>query len=137
MEYLDIDKFATVINCMDGRTQIPVLEWIIENFDIDYPDMITEAGPIKILAENKNKELVEAIKERVDISINKHHSKKLFIVGHFDCAGNPEEKETQLKQIEKSIKHIRKWGYPIEEIIGLWVDDNWKVNKISHWKSNE
>jgi len=130
MKYLDIDKFATVINCMDGRTQLPVLEWIIENYDIDYPDMITEAGPIKILAENKPKALVEAIKYRMDISINKHHSRHIFVVGHFDCAGNPEKKAVQIKQIKKAVKRIKKWNYDLDDIVGLWVGKNWKVKKI-------
>ncbi len=130
MKYLDIDKFATVINCMDGRTQLPVLEWIIENYDIDYPDMITEAGPIKILAENKPKSLIEAIRKRMDISINKHHSRHIFIVGHYDCAGNPEKKAVQIKQIKKAIKRIKKWNYDIDDIVGLWVGKNWIVKKI-------
>jgi len=130
MKYLDIDKFATVINCMDGRTQLPVLEWIIDNYDIDYPDMITEAGPIKILAENMQKEVIEAIKYRVDISVNKHHSKHIFVVAHFDCAGNPEKKAVQLKQLKKAIKRIKKWDYKVEDIVGLWVGRNWKVKKI-------
>jgi len=131
IEYLDIDKFATVINCMDGRTQLPVIEWIIENFDIDYPDIITEAGPIKIIAENKNQEIINAIKQRVDISVNKHHSKHIFVVGHYDCAGNPEKKEVQLEQIKKSIEQIKKWNYPVKDIIGLWVNKNWKVEVLS------
>jgi len=130
MKYLDIDKFATVINCMDGRTQLPVLEWIIDNYDIDYPDMITEAGPIKILAENKQKEVVEAIKYRVDISVNKHHSKHIFVVAHYDCAGNPEIKEVQLKQLKKAIKRIKKWNFEVEDIVGLWVGRSWKVKKV-------
>jgi carbonic anhydrase len=130
MKYLDIDKFATVINCMDGRTQLPILEWIIDNYDIDYPDMITEAGPIKILAENKQKKVVEAIKYRIDISVNKHHSKHIFVVAHYDCAGNPETKKVQLKQLKKAIKRIKKWNYNVEDIVGLWVGRSWKVKKV-------
>ncbi len=130
MKYLEIDKFASVINCMDGRTQLPVLEWIIEHYDIDYPDMITEAGPIKILAENKNKALVEAIKYRLDISVNKHHSKHIFIVAHYDCAGNPEKKAVQLKQLKKAIKRVKKMNFEVNEIVGLWVNKDWKVKKI-------
>ncbi len=130
MKYLDIDKFATVVTCMDGRIQIPVLEWIIENYDLDYPDLITEAGPIKIIADDKEEKVIEAIKKRMDISIHKHHSKHVFVVGHYDCAGNPQPKEVQLEQIKKSMEQIKKWGYTDEEIIGLWVNENWKVERI-------
>ena len=29
-------KFGTVLNCIDGRTQIPIIEWMKENADLDY-----------------------------------------------------------------------------------------------------
>lgn len=34
-------KFATAINCMDGRVQIPVIEYIKSKYEVDYVDMIT------------------------------------------------------------------------------------------------
>ena len=130
MKYLDIDKFGTIINCMDGRTQLPVFEWVIENYDIDYPDTITEAGPVKIIAENKNKVLIDAIKYRIDISVNKHGSRHIFLVAHYDCAGNPVKKAEQLKQLKKAIKRIKKWKFEVDEIVGLWVGKNWKVKRV-------
>jgi hypothetical protein len=50
-------KFATALNCMDGRVQIPIIEFLKKKFKVDYVDMITEPGIDKILAE-ENKELV-------------------------------------------------------------------------------
>ena len=44
--------FACAINCMDGRVQGAVKNYIKENYKIDYVDMVTEPGPNKILAEN-------------------------------------------------------------------------------------
>ena len=46
-------KFATAINCMDGRTQLPVIAYLKEKCKIDCVDMVTEAGPVKILADCK------------------------------------------------------------------------------------
>ena len=43
-------KFATAINCIDGRTQRPVSEWIRIQFAIDYVDTITHPGPEKALS---------------------------------------------------------------------------------------
>jgi len=34
--------FATAINCMDGRAQLPVIEWIKEKQPVGFVDMITE-----------------------------------------------------------------------------------------------
>ena len=48
-------KFATAINCMDGRTQLPTINWAMKELNVDYVDSITEAGPDKILAEGPKK----------------------------------------------------------------------------------
>lgn len=122
-------SFATAINCMDGRTQIPVIEYMKKKYGVDYVDMITEPGPIKILAENKDETMLNSIKRRVEISTIKHGSKHIAIAGHHDCAGNPVEKEMQLKQILKSIKTIRSWGFK-GEIVGLWIGEDWKAYEV-------
>ena len=121
-------SFATAINCMDGRTQIPVIDFVRRKFSVEYVDMITEPGPIRVLAENKEKVILESIRRRVEISTLKHGSKYIVIVGHHDCAGNPVEKETQLKQISESIKTVRGWA-PKLEIIGLWIDEKWTAHE--------
>lgn len=123
-------KFMTAINCMDGRTQVPVIEFLKNKYGLDYVDMITEPGPNRILAEGKDKPTIGSIKRRVEISITKHGSKLIAIVGHHDCAGNPIDKERQITHIRTAIETIRSWGFKAE-IVGLWVDENWKVNEIS------
>jgi hypothetical protein len=123
-------KFATAINCMDGRTQVPVFDWLKEYCKVDYVDMITEPGPVKILAEGKDASLVASIRKRVDISVSKHGSKVVAVVGHYDCAGNPVDKEVQLRQIKESLKNIQSWGFKVQ-LLGLWVDENWKVHKTN------
>ncbi len=122
-------KFVTAINCMDGRVQLPAIEWLKNKYNAEYVDMITEPGPIKILDEDKNTFLVESIKNRIDISVNKHLSRVIAIIGHYDCAGNPVEKETQIIQIKNSIKKVSSWNFNAD-IIGLWIDENWEVSLL-------
>ena len=105
-ESMDHGIFATAINCMDGRTQGSIINYIREKYKVDYVDMITEPSPIRVLAENEDKLTLESIKRRVEISTGKHGSEHIAIVGHHDCAGNPVEKEIQLKQILDSIKTV-------------------------------
>ena len=119
-------KFATAINCMDGRTQLPVNDWMKKEYGVDYVDTITEPGPNKILAENND---VESIKRRVLISVNRHGSENIAIVGHHDCAGNPVEKEKQLSHIKNAIKTVESWGLDAK-VMGLWVDESWLVNRV-------
>ncbi|MCD4745076.1 MAG: hypothetical protein K8R58_02130 [Bacteroidales bacterium] len=122
-------KFVTAINCMDGRVQEPVINYMKKKYNIDYIDMITEPGPDKILAEGENKFKIESIKERVDISVIKHGSKLIAMVSHDDCAGNPVDKETHITQTKESIKTISTWNHNVK-IIGLWIDENWDVYEL-------
>lgn len=122
-------KFCTVINCMDGRIQLPVINYLQQRFNAEYVDSITEPGPISILSKQSNPSLVDSILNRMEISIGKHNSGGIAIVGHYDCAGNPVAKDEQVQQIRNSIKFIGQ-HYKDAEIIGLWVDENWEVEEL-------
>ena len=123
------NNFVTVINCMDGRVQKPVMEYMLSAYTADYVDVITEAGPNKILAENKDKAAIESIRGKVSISVQKHQSNVVAIVGHYDCAGNPAGEEIQKQHIRSAIECIKVWGFAVS-VIGLWVSEEWKVEEI-------
>jgi hypothetical protein len=92
--------------------------------------MVTEPGPNKILADNFNSVIIENIKKRVEISTHHHGSKVVAIVGHFGCAGNPTEKEEQIKHLQLAKKTVEAFDLGVE-VIMLWVDGDWKtVEKI-------
>jgi len=95
-------KFATALNCMDGRVQEPVSKFMKRKYKINFVDMITEPGMDKVLAEGDNKKL-EEIKKKIEISVKKHGSKIVAIVSHADCAGNPVREKEHLNQIRKAI----------------------------------
>lgn len=126
---MKINKFGTAINCMDGRTQLPVIEFLKNNFGVDYIDIITEPGPNKILAEHKDRSSIESIKRRVEVSIMRHGSKLVAVAGHHDCAGNPADKDAQMDQIRTACKIIEQWGFNIL-VVGLFVDKDWTVTRI-------
>lgn len=121
-------KFSTAINCIDGRIQDPISQWIKENYSIDYVDTITEPGSDKALSE-KNIEKIVQIKAKVLISINTHGSKLIVVSGHHDCTTNPTSKEMHLTQIRKSINIVKSWKLSAS-IIGLWVNDQWEIEQI-------
>lgn len=122
-------KFGTVINCMDGRTQLPAIDYLRREYKIEYVDSITEPGPNGILAGQENQSLVDSILQRIDISVNKHDSRLLAVVGHYDCAGNPGPKEQQITQVKASLEFLEK-HYPHIEKIGLWIDRDWVVHQL-------
>ncbi len=127
---MNANQFATAVNCMDGRVQMPVFEYFKTKHGVDFVDMITEPGPIRTLSENREKIVVESIKRRVEISLLRHNSKLIALVGHHDCAGNPVKKNIQIKQIRIAIKAVGSWKFNAQ-LIGLWVDKNWEVNEVS------
>lgn len=122
-------KFCTVINCIDGRVQLPVIKYLQKKFNADYVDSITEAGPNLILAQARGITSVESIIKRLNISIEKHSSIGIAVVGHYDCAANPALEGEQIAQIQESIRFLRK-HYQNIEIIGLWVDSAWEVQEV-------
>ncbi len=123
------EMFATAINCMDGRTQLPVIEWMLKEQHVEHVDMVTEAGPNRILAENNDALLINSIRNRVELSVNKHGSKLIAIVGHHDCAGNPADKDEQLRQLQAAARLVQKWGLQAKLVL-LWVNEDWRVSAV-------
>lgn len=121
--------FATAINCMDGRAQQPVIDWMKSRYSVQYVDMITEAGPNKVILEGSTAKIDE-LKTKVEISCEKHGSQVIATVGHHDCAGNPVAKEEKYKQIKQVVEMIRSWGFSAE-VIGLYVNERWEVEVVT------
>ncbi len=122
-------SFAAAINCMDGRTQLPVIEWMKREHRVDYVDSITEPGPVRILAESRDTAALESIRRRLDISVKKHGSSRVAIVAHADCAGNPVDKGKQLGQLGAAAATILSWGMGVQ-VDMLWLGENWRVERV-------
>ncbi len=121
--------FCTVVNCIDGRVQLPVIRHLQIRFNVEHVDSVTEPGANLVLASHADQASVQSILKRVGISVKKHASVGIVLVGHHDCAANPAtEKEQQqhlIAGVEFLCLHYR--GMPI---IGLWVDENWEVKEV-------
>lgn len=117
--------FVTALNCIDGRTQIPVIDYLKGKYGVDYVDMITEAGIDGIMAKYHR----ASIKNRLSISVEKHNSRAIAVVGHYDCAGNPVSREEHINDIKRAMELVRSWNFKVE-VIGLWVNENWEVVEV-------
>ena len=122
-------KFATSVSCMDGRIQNPVTQWIKQNYQADFVDVITEPGVDKIISSQDNSDILERIKDKVAISINAHGSKLVVVSGHHDCAGNPVSAEKHILQIRQCVNTVSSWDMGIK-VVGVWIDDLWHVNTV-------
>ncbi len=122
-------RFCTAINCMDGRVQIPVIQYLKDRFAADYVDVISEPGPNRILADGSDTAAVESIEQRVRISVEHHHSVGIAVIGHHDCAGNPSPEVEQRHHTLAAVRRIRGiFGHL--PVIALWVDQNWEVSEV-------
>jgi len=120
--------FCTVVNCMDGRVQEKVIAWLKERFGVEYVDSVTEPGPNGILAAGVDEAAIAAIMRRVGISVEKHGSVGIAVVGHHDCAGNPGPEEQQREQTRRAVAVLR-GKFPDVPVIGLWVGQEWEVEE--------
>ena len=118
-----MDTRATCLNCMDGRVQLPVLNWIRKKYSIDFVDVITAAGMDGVLASRDN---IDEILRSINTSININKSNRVFIVGHYDCRGNSVDEKTHNEHIAMAIKRLKEY-WPKLEIVGLWVNNRWQV----------
>jgi len=118
-----------VVNCMDGRVQLSVIRYLQDRFKVEHVDSITEPGPNLVLASHTDQASVQSILRRVSISVEKHASVGIALAGHHDCAGNPATKEEQQQDLITGVEFLR-LHYLEMPIIGLWIDENWKVNEV-------
>lgn len=121
-----MDRRATCLNCMDGRVQLPVLNWIMGHNPVDFVDVITEAGMDGVLAQQEN---IDEIIRSIQVSVNLNKSASIFIVGHYDCRGNPVDENTHKAEIADAVKRLRSQWTKIP-ISGLWVNSRWQVDLV-------
>jgi len=122
------NSFAVLLNCMDGRTQLPAINWIRDNFNVKYVDIISEPGIDKVICD-EDENFINSLKYKMNISINSHGASTAFVAGHYDCAANAVNKMQHLKQIKKSVSIIKNL-YEDIEVIGIWINEKFEVEKI-------
>ncbi len=126
-------KFATLINCIDGRTQEPAIEYVKNAAGVKWVDVITKPAVNKIIAELADDDpVVEQLRHSISISLDLHKSVFIAICAHTDCAGNPTDDNEQIDQIRHSVERLQFW-YPELTVIGLWVSESgngWGALKV-------
>lgn len=123
-------KFGTAVNCIDGRTQEPVIDFMKQKYGIDGVDMVTFPGVDGVISSSGNLDAIALIQNAVSISIEKHGSRIIAVVGHFDCAGNPGNREHHYAQIGKAIQLVSSWNFGAE-IVGLYVNDKRQIEEVN------
>lgn len=126
------ETFFTAVGCMDGRVQDPIAKYGRDKFGVLFADTITEAGLVGLLSNNPSPELLDSIKKKVLISVEKHHSKGIIVHGHQECAGNPVEDNRHREETKKAAEIIRDFVQEVEvkPVFVIKENGNWIVEKI-------
>jgi len=123
-------KFGTAINCIDGRTQEPVIDFMKQKYGIDGVDMVTFPGVDGVLSSIGNFNTIALIRNAVSISVERHGSRIIAVVGHFDCAGNPGNREHHYAHIRKAVQQVSSWNFDAK-IVGFYVNDKWQIEEVN------
>ena len=131
------ETFFTTVGCMDGRVQKLISDFGREKFGAQYPDTITEAGLVGKLTEGSpDQGLIDSIKNKLDISLEKHHSKGIVVHGHQECAAlSGVEDEKHKDDIRKSVRSIKLLINSSVPVVGVFVRRS--QDNLSTWEAKE
>jgi len=118
---------ALCLNCIDGRVQLPVIQWIKDNYRVGYVDMITEPGMDGFLADPDSS--ISDIIRKVQISVEKNQASIAFIAGHHDCKGNPVDEATHRQHVFSAVERLNK-EFSDLQIVGVWINAQWNVESL-------
>ncbi len=127
------ETFFTSVGCMDGRVQGPIAKYGRDKFGVLYADTITEAGLVGLLANNPSQELLESIKKKVLISVEKHHSKGIVVHGHQECAASDAvDDKTHKQAVLKATAVIRSMAPNLEvkPVFVIKQNETWEVEEV-------
>jgi hypothetical protein len=122
-------RFGTAINCIDGRTQQVVIDHLKQNYNIDGVDIVTFPGADGFFSNRDHSEEIALIRRAVSISIEKHGSRIIAEVGHYDCAGNPGDREQHHMHIRGAMREVSPWNLHAP-VIGLYVNDKREIEEL-------
>ena len=122
-----MSEFATVLNCMDGRVQRKVRDYLKASFGARFIDTVTAPGMVKNLAATTGRTAEILTDSRV--STVRHGSTQIAVAAHADCAGNPIPDAAQKKQLGEAMARLRH-EFPDADIVALWLDSHQIVERI-------
>lgn len=120
-------EFVTALNCIDGRVQEPVIDYLRDKYNAEYVDDVTYPGIDKVLADDQ--QVVEEIRNAVTVSIDKHKSRLIALVGHHDCTTNQVSKSHHISQIREAVELIKEWDLGVR-VVGLFINEDWEVEPV-------
>jgi carbonic anhydrase len=121
-------NFGTAVSCIDGRVHLPVIVWMREMLSVDYVDLVTHPGVDGLLAEEPDR-AGELLRASIEISIQRHGSPVLALVGHHECAANAGSADLHREQLLRGLRVLQNWGLGVK-LMALWVNADWQIDVV-------
>lgn len=119
---------------MDGRSLLPVRKYGKAKFGVLFMDTVTEAGLAGLISVEDKPKLLEAVRKKILISLEKHNSKGIIVHGHQECAGDPVDDSAQKEHIRKAVRIVKSLvgkEVPVVAVFAYRDADNlWQVDEI-------
>ena len=100
-------SFCTAVSCIDGRVQLPVIQYLTRRVHVEFVDVVSDTGPASVLAHDPDSETAGSIDRRIDVSRDARQSQGLAIAAHHDCWGHQRPLEGQIDDLRRSAAHLR------------------------------
>lgn len=119
---------AILFRCMDFRLTREINRWMEENNLMNNCDIASMAGASKDIIDGLEKER-DMLFKQIDLSIKLHQSREVYLIHHSQCgaykasydfSSEGDEKEQQLKDLER-IKGVIKEKFPEIEVKIIWA----------------
>jgi len=120
--------YGAVINCIDGRVQRVVTDYLRKRWNVEYVDVITEVAPERVLAERTDSQIVARLRSQVLSSLKQQQSPRLAVAAHSDCESNRVPEDVQRQHLEAAVTWLAA-EFTQAEIIGVWIDPGGKVHE--------
>jgi hypothetical protein len=121
-------RFGTAVSCIDGRVHLPVINWMRDMLSVDYVDLVTHPGVDGLLADEPER-ASRLLRASIDISIQRHASPVLALIGHHECAANPGTAETHREQLLRGVRALQEWNLGVK-LIALWLNAECQIEVI-------
>lgn len=94
--------------CIDFRFWDAIIGYVRDTLGIPDFDLITEAGGVKYIAEEK-KPVLDTLRAELNISFHLHHVNTIILVNHEDCGayGGKQSFKSDAAEREHHLAHLR------------------------------
>jgi hypothetical protein len=120
--------FGTAVSCIDGRVHLPVINWMRDVLAVDFVDLVTYPGADRFVTQEPER-AASVLRPSIDISIGRHGSAVLALVGHHECAANPGTAEQHRAQLLEGLRILQQWRLDVK-LIALWVNSEWQIDVL-------